>query len=313
MSHSIVFLERGTLGVPLRSPSFPHSYQEYESTLPEQVIERIGDADIAIINKTQLRAPILEKLPKLKLIAVAATGTDCVDKKYCKEHGITVSNIRNYAENTVPEHVLALMFALRRSLVPYHQDVQNGVWQKSPNFCFFPHPIRDIAGSTFGVIGFGALGRSVAKRAEALGMKILATDYVRTPEMVDLDTLLRESDVVTLHCPLTDDTKQMINAERLSLMKKDAILINTARGGLIDENALVAALRNGTIGAAGIDVLPVEPPKDGNVLLDPTVPNLLVTPHVAWASIEARTGLAAQLIDNVEAWVAGSPRNVVLE
>jgi len=313
VSHSIVFLERGTLGVPLRSPSFPHSYQEYESTLPEQVIERIGDADIAIINKTQLRAPILEKLPKLKLIAVAATGTDCVDKKYCKEHGITVSNIRNYAENTVPEHVLALMFALRRSLVPYHQDVQNGVWQKSPNFCFFPHPIRDIAGSTFGVIGFGALGRSVAKRAEALGMKILATDYVRTPEMVDLDTLLRESDVVTLHCPLTDDTKQMINAERLSLMKKDAILINTARGGLIDENALVAALRNGTIGAAGIDVLPVEPPKDGNVLLDPTVPNLLVTPHVAWASIEARTGLAAQLIDNVEAWVAGSPRNVVLE
>lgn len=313
MSHKIVFLERGTLGVPLRTPNFPHTYTEYDSTLPEQVLERIGDADIAIINKSQLRAPLLEKMPNLKLIAVAATGTDCVDKKYCREHGITVSNIRNYAENTVPEHVIALMFALRRSLIAYHQDVQNGVWQKSPNFCFFPHTIRDLAGSTFGVVGYGALGKSVAKRAEALGMKILKTDYVRTPDMVDLETLLRESDVITLHCPLTDETKQMINAERLAMMKKDAILINTARGGLIDEPALVAALRGGTIGGAGIDVLPVEPPREGNLLLDPTIPNLLVTPHVAWASIEARTALAAQLIDNVEAWAAGSPRNVVLE
>ena len=313
MSHKVVFLDRSTLGVPLRKPSFPHTYVEYEETSVDQIVERLADAEIAIINKVQLRAATLEKLPKLKLIAVAATGTDCVDKAYAKEHGIVVSNIRGYAVNTVPEHTLALIFALRRNLIPYHVDTQNGKWQTINQFCYFDHPIRDIAGSTIGLIGYGALGKSIGTRAEALGMKVIAYDAFPFPGMVDLKTLLQTSDIVSLHCPLTEQTRNIIGKEELKLMKKDAILINTARGGLVDEAALADALRSGEIGGAGFDVLTKEPPNEGNALLDPTIPNLIVTPHVAWASVEAMTVLSNQLMDNVEAWVAGSPRNVVTE
>ncbi|WP_020173790.1 D-2-hydroxyacid dehydrogenase [Methyloferula stellata] len=311
----IVFLDRGTLGVPLREPSFPHSYTEYDATSPEQIVERLADADIAIINKVQVRTASLEKLPKLKMIAVAATGTDCVDKAYCKAHNIPVINIRNYAVNTVPEHTLALIFALRRSLIPYTLDVRKGKWQTIDQFCYFDHPIRDISGSTLGLIGYGALGKSVATRAEALGMKVIATDVYDFPGKVDLDTILKESDIVSLHCPLTDGTRNIIGAAELKKMKKDAILINTARGGLVDEAALVDALKTGEIGGAGFDVLTVEPPKNGNVLLDQgaDLPNLIITPHVAWASHEAMTGLANQLVENIELWVAGTPRNLVTE
>jgi len=315
-SLKMVFLDRATLGVPFRKANFPHSYTEYEATSGvDEIVERLKDADIAIINKVQVRAPALEKLPNLKLIAVAATGTDCVDKAYCKANNILVSNIRNYAVNTVPEHTLALIFALRRSLVPYTLDVRKGKWQTINQFCYFDHPIRDIAGSTLGLIGYGALGKSVGSRAEALGMKVIATDAMDFPGKVDLDTLLKESDIVSLHCPLMDGTRNMIGAAELKKMKNDAILINTARGGLVDEKALVEALKSGEIGGAGFDVLTVEPPKDGNILLDQgsDLPNLIITPHVAWASLEAQTGLADQLIDNIEAWVAGSPRNLVTE
>ncbi len=311
----IVFLDRGTIGVPLRQPSFPHSYTEYDATLTDQVVERLTDADIAIINKVQVREASLEKLPKLKMIAVAATGTDCVDKAYCKAHNIPVVNIRNYAVNTVPEHTLALIFALRRSLIPYTLDVRKGKWQTINQFCYFDHPIRDISGSTLGLIGYGALGKSVATRAEALGMKVIATDVYDFPGKVDLDTILKDSDIVSLHCPLTDGTRNIIGAAELKKMKKDAILINTARGGLVDEAALVEALKTGEIGGAGFDVLTVEPPKNGNVLLDleHDIPNLIITPHVAWASHEAMTGLANQLVENIELWVAGTPRNLVTE
>ncbi len=311
--YNIVFLDRATIGVPVRQPNFPHSYKEYQETVADQVVERLADADIAIINKVQVRAPSLEKLPKLKLIAVAATGTDCVDKAYCKAHGIAVSNIRNYADNTVPEHTLALIFALRRSLVPYVLDVRRGKWQTINQFCYFDHPIHDIAGSTLGLIGYGALGKSVGARAQALGMKVIATDLYDFPGKVDLDTVLKESDVVSLHCPLTEQTRNVIGAAELKKMKNDAILINTARGGLVDEKALVEALKAGEIGGAGFDVLTVEPPKNGNVLLEADLPNLLITPHVAWASVEAMTALSNQLVDNIEAWVAGKPRNLVLE
>ncbi|MGO9134366.1 MAG: D-2-hydroxyacid dehydrogenase [Methylovirgula sp.] len=309
----IVFLDRATLGVPLRAPNFPHEYKEYDATGPDDVVSRLADAEIAVINKVPMRAASLEKLPKLKLIAVAATGTDVVDKAYCKAHGITVSNIRNYAVNTVPEHTLALIFALRRSLVPYVLDVRRGKWQTIDQFCYFDHKIRDIAGSTLGLIGYGALGKSVGSRAEALGMKVIATDVYDFPGKVDLDTILKDSDIISLHCPLTDGTRNIIGAAEFKKMKSDAILINTARGGLVDEVALVAALKSGEIAGAGFDVLTVEPPKQGNVLLDADLPNLLITPHVAWASIEAMTGLADQLVDNIEAWVAGSPRNLVTE
>ncbi len=310
---NIVFLDRATIGVSVRKPKFPHTYKEYQETSADQVVERLADAAVAIINKVPMRAPSLAKLPGLKLIAVAATGTDCVDKAYCKAHGITVSNIRNYAVNTVPEHTLALIFALRRSLVPYVLDVRHGKWQTINQFCYFDHPIRDVTGSTLGVVGYGALGKSVGARAGAFGMKVIATDVFDFPGKVDLDTILGQSDIITLHCPLTDETRNMIGAAEFKKMKKDAILINTARGGLVDEKALVAALKGGEIGGAGFDVLSVEPPKNGNVLIEANLPNLIVTPHVAWASVEAMTALANQLVDNIEAWVAGKPQNVVLE
>jgi len=314
VQHVIVFLDRESVGANVRKPNFPHSYKEHQSTwTPEEIVDRLKDATIAIINKVPMRAETLKQLPKLKLIAVAATGTDIVDKAYCKANGITVVNIRNYAFNTVPEHVLALMFALRRNLLAYVEDVRAGRWHKSQQFCFFDHPIRDIAGSTMGIVGYGAIGKEVGKRAQALGMRVLPYDVVPQPGLVDFETLLKESDVITLHMPLTPDTKNMIGAKELKKMKPTAILINTARGGLVDEAALVEALKNGTIAGAGFDVLTKEPPKDGNVLLDLKLPNLIVTPHVAWASQEAMQILADQLIDNVEAFVAGKPQNVVSE
>ena len=314
MQHAIVFLDRESVDAKVRRPNFPHSYEEHQSTWSaEDVVARLKDATIAIINKVPMRAETMKQLPKLKLIAVAATGTDIIDKAYCKDNGITIVNIRNYAFNTVPEHVLALMFALRRNILAYVKDVQNGRWNKSQQFCFFDHPIRDIAGSTLGIVGYGALGKSIAKRAEALGMKVLPFDVVPQPGLVDFETILRESDVITLHVPLTPETKNMIGAKELKKMKPTAILINTARGGLVDEAALAEALRNGTIAGAGFDVLTKEPPKDGNILLDPSIPNLIVTPHVAWASQEAMQILADQLIDNIEAFVAGKPQNVVKE
>jgi glycerate dehydrogenase len=314
VQHTIVFLDRESVGANVRKPNFPHSYKEHQSTwTPEEIVDRLRDATIAIINKVPMRADVLKQLPKLKLIAVAATGTDVVDKAYCKDNGITVVNIRNYAFNTVPEHVLALMFALRRNLLAYIEDVRAGRWNKSQQFCFFDHPIRDVAGSTIGIVGYGAIGKEVGKRAEALGMRVLPYDIVPQPGLVDFETLLKESDVITLHMPLTPDTKNMIGAKELKKMKPTAILINTARGGLVDEAALAEALKNGTIAGAGFDVLTKEPPKDGNILLDYKAPNLIVTPHVAWASVEAMQILADQLIDNIEAFVAGKPQNVVKE
>jgi glycerate dehydrogenase len=312
VEHAIVFLDRESVDANVRKPNFPHTYKEYESTwTPDEIVERLKDATIAIINKVPMRADVLKQLPKLKLIAVAATGTDVVDKAYCKEHDITVVNIRNYAFNTVPEHVIALIFALRRNLLTYVKDVQDGVWNKSSQFCFLTHPIRDIAGSTLGIVGYGALGKSIGKRAEALGMKVLAYDIFPQPGLTDFETILKESDIITLHVPLTPETKNMIGEKEFERMKPTAILINTARGGLVDEAALAKALKAGTIAGAGFDVLTVEPPKDGNILLDKTIPNLIVTPHVAWASKEAMQILADQLIDNIEAFVAGKPQNVV--
>jgi glycerate dehydrogenase len=312
VQQAIVFLDRESVDAKVRRPDFPHSYKEYQSTwTQDEIVERLKDADIAIINKVPMRAETLKLLPKLKLIAVAATGTDIIDKAYCKANGITIVNIRNYAFNTVPEHVLALIFTLRRNLFAYTKDVQDGVWNKSSQFCFLTHPIRDVAGSTLGIVGYGALGKSIGKRAEALGMKVLPYDIFPQPGLVDFDTILTQSDIITLHVPLTPETKNMIGAKELKKMKPSAILINTARGGLVDEAALVEALKTGTIAGAGFDVLTKEPPKEGNILLDATIPNLIVTPHVAWASKEAMQILADQLIDNIEAFVAGKPQNVV--
>jgi glycerate dehydrogenase len=211
----------------------------------------------------------------------------------------------------VPEHVIALMFALRRNLLAYVRDVRNGAWQNARQFCFLTHDIHDIAGSTMGIVGFGAIGKSIGKRAEALGMNVLASDEMPQEGLVPFDQLLREADVITLHAPLTPKTRGMIGIAELKAMKNTAVLINTARGGLVDEAALADALRKGEIAGAGFDVLTTEPPVEGNVLLDPSIPNLLITPHVAWASIQAMQILADQLIDNIDAFIAGQPQNVV--
>jgi glycerate dehydrogenase len=309
--HSIVFLDRATLAVPLRTPGFPHDYREYAATTEAQAAERLRGATIAIINKVPLSAATLAQLPDLKLIALAATGSDCVDKDYCRAHGITVCNIRDYATDSVPEHVLALIFALRRSLVAYDHDLRRGKWQTVDQFCYFDHPIRGIAGSVLGIVGYGTLGRALADRARALGMEVIATGSKPGPGLVELEELLRRSDIVSLHCPLTDATRGRINARSLALMKQDAILINTARGALIDELALAEALRTGKIGGAGIDVLSEEPPRNGNILLDLDLPNLIVTPHIAWASEPAQRRLAGQLVDNLEAFAAATPSNIL--
>ena len=311
MSHKIVFLDRETLDANVRKPNFPHEYTEYAQTAPDQIVERLKGATICITNKVPLREATLKQLPGLKLIAVAATGTDVIDKAYTSGNGIVVSNIRNYAFNTLPEHVFALLFALRRNLVNYYNSVRQGRWGEANQFCYFDYPIYDIAGSTLGIIGYGALGKEIEKRAVALGMKVLINDVTDVPNKVDIPTILREADLITLNLPLTPETKNMIGAKELASMKKSACIINTARGGIVDEAALADALRKGVIGGAGFDVLTVEPPKNGNILLDPTIPNLIITPHVAWASKEAMQVLADQLVDNIDAFVAGSPRNVV--
>ncbi|HEY1720597.1 MAG TPA: D-2-hydroxyacid dehydrogenase [Magnetospirillaceae bacterium] len=312
MEHSIVFLDRASVGATLRKPDFPHTYREYDSSTADQVVERLKGATIAITNKIPIRAAALAQLPDLQFIAVAATGTDIVDKAPCKARGIPVSNIRGYAFNTVPEHVFTLIFALRRNLIAYREDVKRGRWQTVDTFCLFDHPIHDVAGSTIGIVGYGALGKGVGKIAQAFGMKILAMGSKPGPDRVDLETILREADIVVLQTPLTDATRNMIGAAELKTMKPSAILINCSRGGLVDEAALVQALRTGTIAGAGFDVLTTEPPKQGNPLIDLLdLPNFILTPHVAWASREAMQILADQLIDNVEAFVGGAPRNLV--
>ncbi|HET6973127.1 MAG TPA: D-2-hydroxyacid dehydrogenase [Pyrinomonadaceae bacterium] len=304
----IVFLERNTFNVPFRRPAFAHEWSEFGETAPSEVVERLAPATIAICNKLPLRAETLSQLPKLKLIAVAATGVDNVDLAYCRGHNIAVCNTRGYAVNSLPEHALMLMLALRRNLIAYRNDVKAGRWHEAKQFCLLDHPIGDLRGATLGIVGFGTLGKSMAQLGRAIGMEVLVA--VRN-DRAGFQEVLRRSDVLSLHCPLTEETKNLIGADELAQMKPEAILINTARGGLIDDRALIEALKSGRLAGAGIDVLRNEPPRDGNPLLEVDLPNLIVTPHNAWASRQAMQTLADQLVDNLEAFVRGSPQNLV--
>lgn len=314
----IVFLDRATLSpqTTLRQAAFEHTLEVFDRTAPEQVAARIAQADIVVVNKVKLPAEALAAAPRLKLVAVAATGTDNVDIAACALRGIAVSNIRNYAKNTVPEHTFALIFALRRSILAYHAAVRAGRWQEARQFCFFDHPIRDLAGSTLGIVGDGALGTSVAALGRALGMKVLFSGHKgRTGQgslYTPFEEMLARSDVITLHCPLRPATRNMIGAPEFALMRRKPLLINTARGGLVDESAVGPALQAGQIAGAGFDVTSVEPPPADHpfmALLDR--PDFILTPHVAWASDEAVQGLADQLIDNIEAFARGEPVNLV--
>lgn len=315
MSESIVFLERNTFKVPFRRPNFPHEWVEYGETDDSQVVDRLRDATIAICNKLALRADVLSQLPKLKLIAVAATGTDNVDLDYCRTHEIAVCNTRGYAASSLPEHALMLMLALRRNLIAYRDDVRAGRWHEAKQFCLLNHPIGDLRGTVLGIAGFGTLGNAMAQLGRAIGMEVIVAERKGATTVRDgrksFADVLRLSDVLSLHCPLTEETKNLIGSEELAQMKREALLINTARGGLIDDHALLDALKAGRLAGAGIDVLRVEPPRDGSPLLEVDLPNLIVTPHNAWASRQAMQTLADQLVDNLEAFVRGEPRNLV--
>ncbi|GJH01225.1 D-2-hydroxyacid dehydrogenase [Paraburkholderia terrae] len=315
----IVFLDRATLAPQIRltRPSFEHEFIEYDHTQADQVASRLEGATIAITNKVPLTADTLARLPSLKLVAVAATGTDCVDKEACEKHGIRVSNIRGYAVNTVPEHTFALMLALRRNLIAYRDDVLNGEWQKSGQFCFFNHAIHDLGGMTLGIIGEGVLGQRVAEIGKAFGMRALFAAHKGReglgPLYTPWDEVLATSDIITIHSPLTPQTRGMLSMAEFRAMRRKPLIINTARGGLVDEDALVRALDEGLISGIGFDVLSGEPPADDNPLMRIAKrPNVIVTPHVAWASDEAQQALADQLMDNIARFVAGAPVNVVV-
>ena len=315
--HRIVSIEAGALKAQLRRPAFAHTWIEHEATAQHQLAERLADATIAIVNKRRLSAAIIAGLPALQMVAIAATGYNNVDLDACRARGIVVSNVRGYARETVPEHVFALLLALARQIGPFHRSVAAGRWQKSEQFCYFDYPIRDLAGQTLGLLGSGTLGQGVARIAAAFGMQVVLGEHKGATTCRDgylpFERLISEADVISLHCPLTDATRHLIGAPELAAMKPTAILINTARGGLVDEAALADALRARQIGGAGFDVLTEEPPVT-NPLLAPDLldaGHFLLTPHVAWSSREAMQTLADQLIDNIEAFVAGAAVNRV--
>lgn len=316
---SIVFLDRATIPTQITLPklSFEHHWQEYDFTSPQLVANRLADAEIVITNKVVLDRNTLQKLPQLKLIAVSATGFNNVDIQYCQEHGIAVTNVQGYATQSVPEHVIAMLFSLRRNLVGYHQDIKKGEWQRNKQFCFFTHPIGDVAGSTLGIIGSGALGKATAALAKSIGINVVFAERKGITECregyLPFDLVLQLSDAITLHCPLSAETHHLIGEPELKKMKSDAILINAGRGGLVDEAALITALKSGYIAAAGVDVFTQEPADESNPLLsNMDMPNLLLTPHVAWGSDSSIQNLANILMDNIDAFVEGREQNRVV-
>lgn len=315
----IAFLDRETIGpgVKLARPDFDHEWVEYGRTAPEHVVDRLSGSRIAITNKVPIRRDALRKLPELKMIAVAATGYDVIDIAACRESGVVVSNVRGYAVNTVPEHTFALILALRRAIIGYRQDVIDGQWQKSQQFCFFTHPIRDLVGSTLGIIGEGAIGQSVARIGQAFGMRTLFAAHKGVnglgPLYTPFDEVLEASDVITLHSPLTPATRNMLGRAEFQKMKRKPLLINAARGGLVVEEDLVEALDCGVISGFGFDCLTSEPPPHDHPFWEVlTRPNVIVTPHVAWASDEAMQAVWQQVLNNIRNFHAGRPSNVIV-
>lgn len=315
--HRIVCIERATLGpgIALRAPRLPHLWEEHDATPPGEIAARLAAADIAVVNKLPIGEALLERLPRLRMIAVSATGTDNVDLASCRRRGIVVSNIRGYAMTTVPEHSFALILALRRGIVGYAQSVQRGDWQRAGQFCYFDFPISDLRGARLGIVGGGAIGAAVAAIGRAFGMDVVFSTQRGGPERahyIPFEAVIETADVLTLHCPLTPATRGMIDRQVLRRMKRNAILVNTARGGLIVDEDLVEAITGGWIAGAAIDVTTPEPPPADHPLMRLTGhPNFILTPHVAWASVQARQAVADQLIDNIDAFMAGAPRNDV--
>ena len=280
----------------------------YPATSPLEVAERIADAEVIITNKVQINAEHMQHNPQLKVILISATGTNNVDLEFAREQGIVVCNCQGYGTAAVAQHTIMLMLNLATSLLKYDRAVRTGEWNKSTQFCLMDYPIMELSGKTLGIVGYGELGQAVAKLAEAFGMQVKIAALANRPareKSVPFAELLPQVDFLTLHCPLSDETHDLIGREELEKMKSSAFLINCARGGVVNEAALADALKAGEIAGAATDVLTVEPPKDGNVLLDASIPNLIITPHSAWGSVDARQRIVQQLVENVEAFKAG--------
>lgn len=306
-------LDLGDLDLGILRETFA-DLQLHASTTPDQVAPRLHGAQVAITNKIAIDANTFASCPDLKLVLVTATGTNNVDLVSAREHGVTVCNCQGYGTPSVAQHTLLLLLALATRLPDYQKAVQQGLWQKSSQFCLLDFPIVELEGKTLGLLGHGELGGAVAKLAEAFGMRVLLGQIPGRPERPDrlpLAELLPQVDALTLHCPLNEHTRNMIGAHELSLLKPHAFVVNTARGGLIDEQALADALRNGQLGGAASDVLSVEPPVAGNPLLAGDIPRLIITPHSAWGAQEARQRIVAQVAENARAWLAGAPVRVV--
>lgn len=287
----------------------------FDQTHPGQVAERLSVAEVVVTNKVCLVGEHLRTAPALRLVCVAATGTNNVDLQAAAEAGIVVSNARNYATASVTEAVFALLLSLVRQLDRYRAQVAAGHWSESPYFCLFDTPIEELSGKTLGIIGYGVLGQAVAQCAQAFGMRVIVCQRLHGQPVegrVPLQTILATSDVISLHCPLAASTRNLIGAPELKAMKRSAILINTARGGIVNEAALVDALRRGEIAGAGFDVAREEPPPADSPLLNYPSPSLIVTPHVAWASRSARQRLVNETTENIRAFRLGRPRNQVI-
>jgi len=313
-----VFLDLATVGPNdlslLSLNDLPLSWQYYDSTSTEELDMRICDTEIIITNKCKLSEAVLSRTKKLKYICAAATGFNHIDIEAANARGIAVSNVRGYATPSVVQHVYALILALSTKLMDYSSAVQNGDWQRSENFCLLDFPIEEVAGKKLGIIGYGTLGKAVAKVAPALGLKVLIGQHLQGAQetgRLELDDLLRSADIISLHLPLNEQTANLIGEREISLMKPDALLINTSRGGIVDEAALADALRQNRIAGAGIDVLLTEPPVDGNPLLETNIPNLIITPHTAWASRQSRQRLVDQVAGNISSFLAGEVVNRV--
>ncbi|WP_456372141.1 2-hydroxyacid dehydrogenase [Thiolapillus sp.] len=291
------------------------SWDWHDATDPGQISERLKGADIVVSNKVPLSEALLAGAPRLKLVCIAATGTDKIDLEAAARLDIQVSNVVRYATPAVVQHVFALILALSTRLIAYHEEVREGEWQAQGNFCLLNHPISEISGKTLGIVGSGELGQGVARVAECFGMKVLFAQRPGSehllPERTPLHKLLSQVDILSLHVPLADNTRNLIGPAELALMKPGALLINTARGGIVEEQALADALRSGHLGGAGMDVLTREPPPDDNPLLANDIPNLILTPHTAWASREARQRLLDEIAHNITAFRQGRARNCV--
>jgi glycerate dehydrogenase len=306
------FLDYATLGPGVDTQPLDDlvdvAYFEYSS--PEEISVRLTAADVAIVNKARIDAATIAANPSLKLIVLAATGSDNVDLVTAQARGVAVANIRDYCTPAVVQHVFALILALKRQLNRYQAVISGGAWQRSNTFALFDYPIRELTGKKLGIVGYGSLGGGVAEVGRAFGMDVLisarpGTEAAADPSRVPFDVLIEQADVLSLHCPLTDATRHLIGRRELAAMKSDALLINTARGALIDSIALVEALRQGEIGGAGIDVLAKEPPSDDDPLLASGIPNFILTPHIAWTSTESRQRTLDQVAENVKEFIAG--------